>query len=559
MQNSQHPYYDSDSSNGAKKFCRFFDRGNCTKRDQCPMVHQERQPSHRPQYQPGHQQSPHQQQGSQQRHVDYPPSQQRHVDHPPSQQQQHSGQYPHQQSHQQQHSGQPQYPNLQGHQVRPAPQHHQGQQGYSQTQQLLQAVQHGHHGQPQQQQQQHGHHGQPQQQQQQQQQYSGSHHHHVLQTVPHQAQTVITGPQIPQRCRFFDRGNCAKGDQCPLIHQERLPPAQVIPQQNGVPHYNLQRSQFQQPPQFQPLEPQRCRYFDRGNCTKGDICPMLHLERPPQGHSFPHHPFHQPQGHHMNTHYDVRGPTQHHPPRNFNNNYNTNSNYNNTNNNNINNRNLQRIPFNSKDTAFHRNKTELSLMRKRLPDSFPRGPAFVCWKYIVPGAKNQRCPDISGNCPNGVHDENAREEFMSSQRSKAVPLYDTEPGSIHPNFQITCVCCDRLLVRGEDVHCVTKNSVMATKLEASSIFISPHVVQHPIKLHNTQSVFCICSRWVGDFLEDYVCTETGEKVEYKVEVINRAGEATNTWRGSQDDHTISSDKPHKKWQSEKREVDNLVQ
>jgi len=213
-----------------------------------------------------------------------------------------------------------------------------------------------------------------------------------------------------------------------------------------------------------------------------------------------------------------------------------------------------------KENAFHRNKTELSLIRKKLPETFPRGPAFTCWKYIVTGAKNQRCTDISGNCPNGAHDDVLREEFLNSRRSTVVPLFDTEPGSSHPNFHITCVCCDRLLVRGEHVHAVSKSSVWATQLEASSIFISPLVLQHPIKLQNTQSIFCVCSRWVGDFLDGYLCPETGIKVEYKIEVINRAGEVTNAWRGSQEQHTICAEKHHSKnWQSEKRDVENLLQ
>jgi len=509
------PYYDSNSNgNPRRPYCRFFDRGICNKGDQCPMLHVERQPSVR-QYPQGPQQSDRQPQGTPQRFN--------------------------------QPSGQFQQNSSQVHQVRPSPQH-QGQQfqhfnnnGPSQqnntsSHQHYSSQQNAHPPS------QHNQSRSPQSQSSRPQQLSiqaqgqGQRPQQIQSNNP---QSQIQGSSHPQRCRFFDRGNCTKGDQCHMLHITDIkPPHQQQGQQfnNRPPTHQPQHHQH---PTLQPSKPIRCRFYDRGNCHKGDQCPLLHIPENsgrPLSHNnqggYHQHPYQQPRPHYNNNY------------------YNNNRNYNNG-----------RMWYeNPKHAAFLRNKTELSLIRKKLPETFPRGAAFTCWKYIVPGPKNQRCTDISGECPNGVHDENLREEFVNSQRSKVGPLINTEPGTSHPNFRVNCVCCDRLLVRGENVHRVYKNCIWATSLEHNNIFISPLIVNHPIKLHNTQSVFCLCSRWIGDYLEDYKCEETGKKVEYKVEVINKSGETTNSWSGNQEGHILAGDKPHsKQWTSEKHEVEDILQ
>jgi len=175
---------------------------------------------------------------------------------------------------------------------------------------------------------------------------------------------------------------------------------------------------------------------------------------------------------------------------------------------------------------------------------FPRN-ALVCWKYIFGFCKND-------HCQNGVHDETLREGFLQRNPSTEA-LYDTEPTSPHPNFSVHCLSCNRCLVKGENVHRIIHNSVWARALESDAVFVGSEVHAHPYK-GQAQSVFCVCSRWIGDYFPQYKCQDTGEVVEYKIEIITQFGRDSNYWVGNQDGHEKLSEKPHeRKWKSEKRD------
>lgn len=187
--------------------------------------------------------------------------------------------------------------------------------------------------------------------------------------------------------------------------------------------------------------------------------------------------------------------------------------------------------------------------RKLCPSDFPFNP--LCFYYVQGDCTNKRCKKY--------HDESLRIRYRQANNNLR-SLFDTAAMSPHPNFSVNCLICNRIVVSGETVHKIKHNCVWAYALKEENIWISSEKTQHPVKVDFTQqSIFCVCSRWLGDYLEGYQCSESQVRVEYKIVVYQQNGKISSNWSGSQESHTKLEPLPHPiAWNSEKRDAENLL-
>jgi hypothetical protein len=258
---------------------------------------------------------------------------------------------------------------------------------------------------------------------------------------------------------------------------------------------------------------------------------------------------------------------QHHNKNDNNQRYN---NYNRDNNNNQrydnfnrdNNNNNQR--YNNRDYNQNKEKNPAQERRYCPKDIFPYN--ISCQRYTVGNCGYQ-------NCKFGEHNDDYKSHFFSEINNKKTNsdliafegLYNTEPLTDHTGCSVHCVYCGRLIVDGSQIYRFSKNCVWAFSLCKENTWDSPRFSDHPYKIGYQQtSVFCKCSRFLGDFFKNYV-TEEEEKskcvrCEYKVEMINRHGKLNCYLEGTQDTHSKKSEDHHPIiWQSENKNTEKLIQ
>lgn len=157
-------------------------------------------------------------------------------------------------------------------------------------------------------------------------------------------------------------------------------------------------------------------------------------------------------------------------------------------------------------------------------------------------------------------------ELADFDRSGITPLMDTFPGSSHM-VDFHCYICGRKLIGRDHVFKIHRNAVWTSSPETDQIWLNPEAGVHPYKCKQngdpciTKVVFCICSNWIGDFLQDYGSDSEGTPLSlYKFEFINRTHQRRNMcWIRSAAEHiplVEGQTAPHPEaWQSEKRDTE----
>lgn len=84
-----------------------------------------------------------------------------------------------------------------------------------------------------------------------------------------------------QECRFFAKGGCLRGSQCPFVHV-----GAEMPQYPQAIFYPPQETIFYQPPPNEYFNgPPLCKFFQQGNCARGSTCRFVHQKLQKTNHS----------------------------------------------------------------------------------------------------------------------------------------------------------------------------------------------------------------------------------------------------------------------------------